>query len=68
MSRLQEMLLLGRAPGVAGLARDPQCADMAIPRALKEIEQTKGADQIVKEMGWKPTKRNLNSIKRAWNM
>lgn len=68
MSKIEEMLRDGKPPGYAGVAKDPTCADMAVPRALKEIEQTKGAREIVREMGWKPTTRNLNEIRRTWNV
>lgn len=68
MNGLAGILKSGVAPGFSGLHQDPTNADVAIPRALKEVEQTKGAAQLVSEMGWKPTKKNINAIKKAWSM
>lgn len=68
MSRLADMLESGRAPGVAAGSKDPTHAEMAVPRALKQLEQTQGADSIVRGMGWKPTKRNIEAVKKCWNI
>lgn len=38
MGRLAEILSSGRAPGYAGIARDPGAPQQAIPRALREME------------------------------
>lgn len=65
---LTEILESGHAPGYAAGALDPSSADAAIPRALKEVERTKNASDIVREMGWKPTKRNLDAIKKCWSI
>lgn len=68
MNGIADIIKSGVAPGFSGLHQDPTNADVAIPRALKEVEQTKSADAMVREMGWKPTKRNVNAIKKAWSM
>lgn len=66
MNRLAEILESGRAPGFAGLSQDPTSADMAVPRALRHLEQTKGADAMVREMGFKPTRRNVEAVRKTW--
>ncbi len=66
MNGLAEIIRTGHAPGLALKVPDPTSADEAVPRALKQIEQTKPADQIVREMGWKPTKRNINEVRKTW--
>ena len=63
MGRLAEILKSGVAPGYAGLSRDPQCADVAIPRALKEMERTQGAKEIAKGAGW-----SINQLKQTWKI
>lgn len=68
MNKLAEIIESGRPPGYAGIARDPRCADVAVPRALKQMEQSQGADKIVSGMGWKPTRKNVNEIKRSWKI
>lgn len=68
MGRLNEILESGRAPGFSGAAIDPTCADAAVPRALKEIEQTRDARSMVREMGWKPTNHNISEIKKTWKL
>jgi len=68
MSKLAEILESGRAPGFHTKAQDPTDADIAVPRALKQLEQTMPADKIVMGMGWKPTGRNLREIKRSWKI
>lgn len=44
-----------------GGARDPGEADLAVPRAFKELEQTMPADRIAREAGF-----SVNYIKDAW--
>ena len=68
MTRIAEILESGKPPGFKGASIDPECADAAVPRALKALEQTQGADSIVREMGWKPTKRNISEIKKTWKI
>lgn len=53
--------LTGRGP-FTGRARDPQCADVAVPRAFKELEQTMPRAQIERESGF-----NTRQIKQAWD-
>lgn len=66
MNGLAEILKEGRAPGFNTHAPDPSSADAAVPRALKQLEQAMPADQIVREMGWKPTARNTRAIRKTW--
>lgn len=68
MNRLNDILASGRAPGLVLKVPDPTSADVAVPRALKQLEQTQSADSIVREMGWKATRRNLKEIKKTWNL
>lgn len=62
MSKLAEILSSGIAPGFAQGAKDPQCAEVAVPRAFRELEQTTPASEIERQSGFKAAK-----IKRAWD-
>lgn len=62
MSRLAEILSSGIAPGVRRGARDPQSADVAVPRAFRQLEQTLPAREIERQCGFK-----VKQIKKAWN-
>lgn len=44
-------------------ALDPQSADSAIPRALKELEKTSGADRIARDAGY-----SVNQLKETWKI
>lgn len=68
MNHLQDILESGCAPGFQQGAKHPTHAEMAIPRALREVEQQQGTDKLVRGMGWKPTHRNINAIKKCWGM
>lgn len=61
--KLQEILRTGRPPGFKGGALDPQSPDAAIPRALKQMEQTQSAREIAKGAGW-----SVNTLKRTWKV
>lgn len=63
MNGLEEILSSGRPPGFAGHAQDPQCADLAIPRALKQMEQTNQASKIAKDAGF-----SVNQLKKTWKL
>jgi len=63
MSRLQEILREGKPPGFKGQAVDPQSPDAAIPRALKQMEQTQSAREISKGAGW-----SVNTLKKTWKI
>lgn len=68
MSRIAEILTSGRAPGVPRGTIDPTWADSAVPRALRDVEIQKGTAAMVQEMGWKPTKRNVEAIRKTWKI
>ncbi len=38
MGRLAEILSSGKAPGYAGIAKDEGCPQVAVPRAIREME------------------------------
>ncbi len=64
MSKIAEILESGRAPGFSGAHKDPQSADVAIPRALKQMEnQGHSARKIAKDAGY-----SINTLKRVWNV
>lgn len=48
--------------GKEGLA-DPSTADVAVPRALKQLEETVPADRIERESGF-----SAKTLKRVWGM
>jgi len=60
---LLEILRTGKPPGFKGLAADPQSPDAAIPRALKQMEQTQSARAIAKGAGW-----SVNQLKETWKV
>jgi hypothetical protein len=51
------------APAFIGIAKDESAADQAIPRALKQLEQTCGADRIARDAGF-----SVNTLKRTWKI
>ncbi len=61
--KLKEIIASGRPPGFKGLAVDPQSPDAAIPRALKQMEQTQSARAIAKGAGW-----SVDTLKRTWKI
>ncbi len=63
MSRIDEIIQSGQAPGYAGQHKDPQSADMAIPRALKILEKTHGAKKIAKDAGF-----SVNQLRSTWKI
>jgi hypothetical protein len=63
MSRLEEMLREGKPPGFKGSTKDPTSPDVAIPRALKKLEQTQSAGSIAKGAGF-----SVNTLKRTWGI
>lgn len=68
MSKLLDILKCGRAPGFHQNSKPSDHAEVAIPRALRQVEQQQGADKLVRGMGWKPTRRNISAIKKCWGM
>lgn len=62
MSKIDEILSSGRAPGFGQGAKDPQSAEVAVPRAFRELEQTTPASEIERQSGFKASR-----IKRAWD-
>ena len=62
MSKIAEIIESGRAPGFHGTARDPQCADVAVPRAFCQLEQQHGADKIARDSGF-----SVNTLKKTWD-
>lgn len=62
MSRIGEIIASGRAPGVRGFARDPQSADVAVPRAFRELERTNSASKICRDAGY-----TAETIKKTWD-
>lgn len=51
----------GRGP-FTGSAQDPTCAEAAVPRAFKELEQTMPRREIERQSGF-----TTKQIKEAWN-
>jgi len=50
------------APRVMRGAQDPTVADMAVPRAFRELEQTMPASEIARNTGFSVAK-----LKRVWD-
>ncbi|HTA30715.1 MAG TPA: hypothetical protein VK731_09515 [Candidatus Cybelea sp.] len=44
-------------------ALDPQSADAAVPRALKQLESQYDAKRIAKDAGW-----SVNQLKETWKI
>ena len=44
-----------------GRAQDPGCADVAVPRAFRELEDTMPRERIERESGY-----TVKEIKRCW--
>lgn len=63
MGKLAEIIQSGQAPGYPQGLKSPQCADVAVPRAFKELEQTKSASAIAKQCGF-----SVNKIKKIWDI
>lgn len=64
---LKRVLVVGAAPAIGnglftGQARDPQCAEAAVPRAFKQLEATMPSDRIARDSGF-----SVKEIKRAWD-
>ncbi len=62
-SRIEDIIRSGCAPGMNTKAKDPLSADVAVPKAFKQLEQTQSASKIAKEAGW-----SINTIRRTWGM
>lgn len=62
MGKIAEIIQSGVAPGFGGRALDPQSAEVAVPRAFKQLEQTHSASKISRDAGFP-----VDYIKRAWN-
>ena len=63
MSRLAEILATGRAPGFNLKQVDPSNVDMAMPRALKEMENKLGTSELIRRMDL-PAKK----LKKIWDI
>jgi hypothetical protein len=63
MGRLEEMLKLQQPPGFRGIHKDPGTPDVAIPRALKKLEQTQNARDIARGAGF-----SVNTLKKTWGL
>lgn len=63
MSKLSEILSSGRAPGFNTKAKAPDSADVAIPRALRQMEEKHGAKKIARDAGY-----SVNQLKQTWSM
>jgi hypothetical protein len=61
MSRLAEILSSGVAPGIRSGAKDPTSAEVAVPRAFRQLEQTMPAREIERQCGFK-----VKAIKKTW--
>lgn len=62
---LREICETGIVPGLSGSMahKDPTCADLAIPRALRDLERTKSAKQIAREAG-----HSINTLRETWKI
>lgn len=63
MNRLKEIIVSGKPPGFGSHARDPECADVAVPRAFKQLEEQHSAQKIAKDAGY-----SVSTIKRTWGI
>ena len=61
MGKLAEIIVSGIAPGFKTGVKDPTCAEVAVPRAFKELEQKHSASRISKDAGF-----SVSQIKKAW--
>ena len=62
MGRIAEIIASGKAPGFKG-SKDPTSPDVAIPRALKQLEQTQSAGSIARQAGF-----SVKQLKKTWNI
>lgn len=62
MNGIQDILRSGRAPGFRRGAKDPMCAEVAVPRAFRQLEQTLPVREIERQSGFK-----VKAIKKAWD-
>lgn len=63
VSGLSEILKSGKAPGINTGALDPGCPKAAIPRALRQLEQTEHHSRIAKAAGF-----STNRLKKIWKI
>jgi hypothetical protein len=63
MSGLAEILRTGKPPGFNLKTLDPGHPRKAIPRALKQLEQTVPASRISKDAGF-----SVNRLKKVWKI
>lgn len=62
MSRIDDILKSGRAPGLNTRAKDPTSADVAVPRAFRQLEQSgMPMREIERQSGFK-----AKQIKKVW--
>jgi len=71
MGRIAEIIESGHAPGFAGLHQDPTSADVAVPRAIKEVfdigyRHQKGKRPIRDEEVFKSIGYDKNTLKQTW--
>ncbi len=62
MNGISDILKSGRAPGFRSGAKDPQSAEVAVPRAFRQLEQTLPSAEIERQSGFTAKK-----IKQAWD-
>ena len=62
MSRLEEILRSGVAPGFRRGAADPTSAAVAVPRAFRQLEHTMPLREIERQSGFK-----AKQIKKVWD-
>lgn len=63
MSKLQEILDSGCAPGYPTGRPHPSDADVAAPRALRDMENQMGTSTLCRKLGMKPDK-----LKKIWEI
>ena len=63
MSRLKEIIQSGRAPGFNLKQADPTNADIAAPRALRQMEEQMGTSKLQRELGMSARK-----LKQIWDI
>ena len=63
MSGIAGIIASGTPPGYPQGRQNPNCADLAVPRAFKDLEKTKSARDIAKRVGY-----SVDKIKKIWNI
>lgn len=63
VSGIREILKSGHAPGIKTNALDPGCPKAAVPRALRQLEQTEHHSRIAHSAGY-----STNRLKKIWKI